>query len=880
MIQKKQTFLDVVGRRLGEFPDAPQTALILDPRSILEVTDTFLDATGHIWRVLVYDRDDLAFRYALSQENRHETRLAVVVRGREGKDSNDYFIDISFIPDIVDEAAEIIDCSPSGLLATLVTDSLPAELYEEPLLSLWSGRLDIFVEPLFKYRKFTGKSYVLNRFDVMKVALATSCPSVVLEALAELSDEISPRIAAYLRIVLENDLSDLENFMLRTLIAGPEPDQVVQAWCAIEKPVLSRFLYLSLASQRYAVPSPVHALERLGLLEFDLSLGSDTEKVFHLLKKDLGLQNAVTKFAEENASLSSDLDKLVGSFKFGSMDQIFKSLSEERCPAVFTAISRFVARDVLKSKEGRQALARWNSSSIHLLPAEAINTPFTSRARHFLDLLFHLSWLEGTLEQIPDPPDSLLELITVYRDAELHLFDLMDAETLDLMRLLKEPATLEWTKGYVEQQRSRYQAILEAYDKKLAELITGDFQKYIHFPQLNIQLLRDLIQAGVRLKERVWIIILDGMRLDSWDRWIWPKLQEHFEVDGQEKLYLTTLPSYTDISRVSLLAGKLPPYWKDYFNHPTSDHNILLSRYLGLNKDESKKLLKVVARAEEKVEQAELDFEAAQYRTMIFNISDTWIHSEQGSLVRVNEIVREKFEKMVLSEILHKITPDDIVVVTSDHGFVELKKQNGQVVDETKLDKAVPLEDITYRYIRGAFYETGVKFAYEDKSRWTLTVGSQWFDRPKAGGKKARYSHGGISLAEMVVPGVRLRRRSEKKAGVILTVEPPAEAAAGDQVAISVRMKNDGTTSVKVELSARVAGRLVAQDVVVLPAGVAYPWSFSVTADPKLSQVSINAQYSFGKERKSETRHVAIPVKEIGTKVEIDTSALDVFDDM
>jgi hypothetical protein len=61
---------------------------------------------------------------------------------------------------------------------------------------------------------------------------------------------------------------------------------------------------------------------------------------------------------------------------------------------------------------------------------------------------------------------------------------------------------------------------------------------------------------------------------------------------------------------------------------------------------------------------------------------------------------------------------------------------------------------------------------------------------------------------------------------------------------------------------------------------VAYPWSFSVTADPKLSQVSINAQYSFGKERKSETRHVAIPVKEIGTKVEIDTSALDVFDDM
>jgi hypothetical protein len=52
-------------------------------------------------------------------------------------------------------------------------------------------------------------------------------------------------------------------------------------------------------------------------------------------------------------------------------------------------------------------------------------------------------------------------------------------------------------------------------------------------------------------------------------------------------------------------------------------------------------------------------------------------------------------------------------------------------------------------------------------------------------------------------------------------------------------------------------------------------------ADPKANQVVITAQYTApGKEKKTEKRHVTIPVKEIGTKIEIDTSALDAFADI
>lgn len=787
---------------------------------------------------------------------------------------------MSYIPDLIEEATEIIDSSPQGLLANIIKEPLPPDVFEEPLLSLWDQDINGFVRNLTKYQKVAGKAGVLNRFDAMAVSLATSVQNISIEDLANLPTDLLQRLCFYLRIIAEYDLDDLKIAVFQEFILGTNPDPQIQAWCRIERKALLKFLYFGLAVVRYAVPNGIEQIQRLGLLEFDVGqLGNIADKVFNILRRDMQFQQAITEEIENSPALKGDLDKLVNIFKFGSFEDVLNSFFNEPCPAIACSVSRFLIDWLISSKEGRAALAAYRDRESRVRDIYP-KTPFTQNALRYRELIGHLSWLESTVEKVSTPPNDLFTLINTYRTADLYLLELKEAETWDSLRLLKDQQVTNTLKPYMEQLRGRIDTIISEYDRALAKIISTNFSAYIHFQRLNIQILRNLIQAGAPRKERVWIIILDGMRLDTWHTIVWPRLNEIFEIEGEEQLYSATLPSYTDISRVSFLAGKLPPFWKDYYNNFTRDHHTLLSRYLDLGKEDSKKKLKIISRMEEKTEQMEIDFETAQYRCLIFNISDDWIHNEQGSLVRINEIIKEKFEKMVLPELTHRVESGDIVVVASDHGFVELKKDLSCQVNIPKNETKWTVENIKYRYIENGQYEKGVKISYDNKAHWVLAVGSEWFERPKPAGKAARYSHGGISMAEMVIPAVRLKKRIEKKVEIIITAETPSPCSPGDTVNLPIQVKNQGTVDTNVSLSCRLAGRLVAEDSLVLPAGAGYNWLVSVTADPKANQVSVTAQYTLpGKEKKSEKKVITIPIKEVGARVEIDTSALDVFKD-
>lgn len=877
----RKTFLDILGQHLSALPDAARMAIALDPRRMLDISSPFLDDKNREWKVFIYDRNDLHFRNILPSYQKEDKRLIIVGLGSADKISSDYSVDLSFIPDIIEESTAIIDCSPSGLLYSLVKGPLPSDVYEEPLLSLWANDIGGFGRNLIKYQKLSGKGSVLNRFDAMAISLATSANTISLEELANLPAEPISRLAFYLRTVAEHDLNDAELTVLQKIILGPNPAENLETWCTIERSSLLRYLYFGLAVIRYAVPNGLAEIQHIGLLDFDASkMGGSVEKVLNALRKDLQFQQAVTIAVQESNTLMDDINKLAAYFKFGSFEDGLKAFSEEPSPAIGCSVGRLLLEWIIPSKEGRVALREWNGQ-VSLFRDSYPKTPFTQKARYFRELFEHLSWLELTTAKATEPPPDLLSIINTYRKANLHALEFKEADAQDLIRLLKDKQVNDCLKPHMDQIRIRINEILGSYDKTLGKNISSNFSAYTHFQRLNTQILRNLIQAGAPRKERIWIIILDGMRLDTWDCVIWPRMRELFETDGEEQLYLSTLPSFTDISRVAFLAGKLPPHWKDYFNNFTEDHNILLSRHLDLGKDEGKKKLKILARMEEKTEHPEVDFGKAQFRCLIFNISDTWIHHEQGNLVRVNEIIREKFEKMVFPELSSLVETGDIVVVTSDHGFMELRKDKAIQVNEPKSGSGWTVDDIKYRYIQNGRTEMGMEVVYDKNKRWWVAVGSEWFERPKAGGKVPRYSHGGISMAEMVIPAVRLKKRAEKKVELTLKVEPPDASSPGDTVKLPVQILNQGSTETNVTLTCRVGGRLVAEDFMVLPPGTTYNWSVSIKADPKANQVLFSAQYILpGKEKKTEKRMVTIPIKELGTKVEIDTSALDVFKDL
>ncbi len=130
-------------------------------------------------------------------------------------------------------------------------------------------------------------------------------------------------------------------------------------------------------------------------------------------------------------------------------------------------------------------------------------------------------------------------------------------------------------------------------------------------------------------------------------------------------------------------------------------------------------------------------------------MSDDWIHAFRDDVWELNQTIKGKLERSILQDLESRIGEDDYVVITSDHGFIELERDKEIKIDEPEQSA------IVYRYLDNIERPEGVKIQYED-GFFTVAKGRNWFGRLK--GRFNRYSHGGISLDEMVVPGVVLKK--------------------------------------------------------------------------------------------------------------------------
>ena len=153
-MKKKQSFLDVLDHHLAVMPEATRLAIALDPRRMIETASPHRDREGRIWQVFYYDRNDLDLRSCFPVIREKDNRLLIVAQGRKAAPPAPWIVDLSYIPDLVEEATEIIDCSPVGAVAGLINETLPDSLFEEPLLSLWSHQIDDFIQNVKKLVTF------------------------------------------------------------------------------------------------------------------------------------------------------------------------------------------------------------------------------------------------------------------------------------------------------------------------------------------------------------------------------------------------------------------------------------------------------------------------------------------------------------------------------------------------------------------------------------------------------------------------------------------------------------------------------------------------------------------------------------------------------
>jgi hypothetical protein len=193
------------------------------------------------------------------------------------------------------------------------------------------------------------------------------------------------------------------------------------------------------------------------------------------------------------------------------------------------------------------------------------------------------------------------------------------------------------------------------------------------------------------------------------------------------------------------------------------------------------------------------------WNVLIFNVSDDNLHQERSNLVSLNSKIAALLDDIVRT-LEMVVRPEDAVVLSSDHGFMELEDgpPNRVLIPDADVlfsdDARSAGHPVRYRYILRAAHDKGYTFthtrAYE--SPFTVSVGQRWFQREGANQRPDRYAHGGLSLAEMVVPGVVLQRIVQERIEASIDQLPDRLGVdEGQPLPLAITLRNTGNRPVK-----------------------------------------------------------------------------------
>jgi len=267
---------------------------------------------------------------------------------------------------------------------------------------------------------------------------------------------------------------------------------------------------------------------------------------------------------------------------------------------------------------------------------------------------------------------------------------------------------------------------------------------------------------------------------------------------------------------------------------------------------------------------------ARRFNCLVFNISDDNLRNEKGDLREINDKIRHKVERDVLPEMKRLVAAGDIVVVTSDHGFVELEDQRSIPIDTGQAETQV-----FYRYLYDIEHPAGIIVPYSGKkgaSSVTVLVGRAWFTREK--GRYTRYAHGGVSLPEMVVPGIVLRKLEAPEAiRLVITAPERLRVQEDDNVEVPIGIRNGGTGRVAIRVTIGQAAAQTAE----LSRGAERSFTEHLRAELGLKFIAIliEAKGTDGRYAvvKGGSRQIPATVRERTDKVEF-SRALDAFSDI
>jgi hypothetical protein len=930
-----QTPTDFFLRWLSDRPVDARLAVALDSDRLMADAGvlgkpTLVDTTGRTWQMVVYRGDDLACRLRLRKVASADHILIVLARGTQP----DAGTDASFIADLLarNEAGPPLNLSVPAFFGRLCPkiNFPPAEIrrYKDALLD----RLATVPAATAKIIERWGRPDDWGRGQVAALVLLAHHPDMTLNELWP--DETDPCefLAHILRLQLVHPALSKHRSILNEMIEEAARPQVKEHlhWLKLPLAEIAAYLVLRQFATAAGLQNPATQIAGLHILSIETPVDEMEKEAPALLDRvasDIKLWPAIQRQAETFLA-SKQVQKVLDLAVPQGMkpaERIAALLQNTLVPVVLHAALRdafltFFA-DPSTAKTGMLAgLARQPVAG----GPQDDDSDRSRQCRFGIKSLMSLARAESRLaEQMPTFPhaDALLEW---YLESGCHTLELELSQAFHMVQGFEDTDVTQAGQEYLfggpddvapspESLKGRLATRLDALDAELAGFVRDNPVAFAQGSRSVLPIIHDHLNGDVeRLGHgqsagKVWILVFDGLRFDTWDVVVQPILAEHFEIKGQASFCV--LPSFTQIARTSLLAGCLPSEWKGFKGTPSSDEATLVARNLGLTAQEAKTKLRFVTEADTEKARMMLGFVdqgATLVNVLVYPVSDE-CHEFRGDLAAFNNTIRvtmlgdkNQGVRGILDDLLRRIRPEDAVMVVSDHGFIELLGTHAVLVSqaEATANGRDVQADVRWRYTMGFSPErsTDAVQIVAGGEKYAVAVGRKWFRRETA--KVApRYSHGGLSLAEVVVPGFKLRRVTEKTAQVELDGLPVAGVAVAEDATaeISFTLRNSGNVAASFELRVRtnLGEEVLAQDG-KLPPGGSMPVRCAVVgryretpsremdAQGTLTAISVRLRHTdlSGSMRDALGGMETVPVMVQPKQTKLDTDALKGFDDI
>jgi hypothetical protein len=299
--------------------------------------------------------------------------------------------------------------------------------------------------------------------------------------------------------------------------------------------------------------------------------------------------------------------------------------------------------------------------------------------------------------------------------------------------------------------------------------------------------------------QKAVILVFDGLRTDAWDEFVRPVLEERYALI-HSRPGSAILPTETELSRKAISAGKLPADFPPGSKRESELLKAWLKENLGWAPN-----FEIVRDSDTEASGMVVRYVSPQLEYIVFSFTDENLHHNQNELALIyRSVVREIVQQDVRS-VLRDLPDDALIFVTSDHGFTPMPQQIVPVPTSAVLDD----HDVKYRNARTLQKlpppeaEKSVDFdvrvmgiprrsptARDTDFNYVLFPrAGHIFKRAKGPHDPDRYSHGGLSLAECMVPMAVLGpRQAAQRLLNIESVRQVGSASEGEALELEITL--------------------------------------------------------------------------------------------